>query len=242
MNMTIRYGDDKSQIADLYIPTVEAIGTVCLFHGGFWKTPYDYSQFNEISQVLSTLGYCVWNIEYRRSGEKGRKWSDTFKDAMAAVNHLKTLQNEFSSINFDNMIVVGHSAGGHLSAWLSSQELNISIKKFIGLAPILDLKLAYEENAGVDAVFKLMEGTPSDYPKRYRNSSPIELINKSKSQVIIHGKNDDYVPIEWSRAYINHARNLGKEFEYVELEDCGHMDFIDSKSNAFNELLKWIRE
>jgi acetyl esterase/lipase len=237
MFKTIKYGEHQSQIGDLYFPSEDCLGTICLLHGGFWKMPYDKSQLNEISNALSSIGYCVWNIEYRRTGEYERIWSDTFDDAVTSIQFLRTLKRTYPNINIDNVIVAGHSAGGHLALWLSTQEIGVPCSKFIGLAPILDLKVAFYENAGGDSVLRLIEGSPQEYPERYKKVSPIELINQARDQIILHGIEDEDVPIEWSRRYINVAKEHGRNFEISEIDKCGHMEFLEPQSIAFQKFI-----
>jgi acetyl esterase/lipase len=240
MTKTYKYGSHPSQIGDLYVPSGDCLGTVCLFHGGFWKMPYDRFQLNDIASVLVSKGYAVWNIEYRRTGTVESAWRDPFDDAIAAIRFLVHLKSENQNLNMDHIIVAGHSAGGHLALWLSSQQTGVACHRFIGMAPILDLKTAYKENAGGDSVFQLMHGTPLDYPERYHLSSPIERIERAENQIILHGILDEAVPIAWSRDYIKTAVAKGKAFDLIEIADCDHMAFVDPKSKAFQAFLNCL--
>ena len=237
MKINIKYGNEMSQYGKLYIPKTNCIGVICLLHGGFWTMPYGLDQFDEVAVELFELGFCVWNIEYRRIGEKNHKWRDAFDDVISAINELNNIKNTYSSVALSNVFVAGHSAGGHLAIWLNSQNLKIEVKKFIGLSPILDLEMAYYENAGNGAVEKLLHGKPNEFQERYLYGSPIKLTTKNSSELIIHGKMDEYVPIKWSKFYYEKIRQLTDKVQLIELDSCGHMDFIDPKSNAF-EILK----
>lgn len=234
MKTTIEYGNERFQYGELYIPESNCVGTVCLFHGGFWSMPYGLNQLNAVSIELLKLGYCVWNIEYRRTGETTHQWNHTFDDAINAVNELININRNYDAVNLDNVFIAGHSAGGHLAIWLNSQDLKIDVKKFIGLAPLLDLEIAFEENAGDGAVERLLHGQPHEFPDRYLFGSPIKLDRKNSSELIIHGEVDDFVPIEWSRVYHEVVQLVTDKSSFIELEACGHMDFIDVRSNAFD--------
>lgn len=240
MAIAIRYGEHPSQVGDIYLPEGDCKGIVCFFHGGLWKMPYDRFQANEIATKLTAMGYCVWNVEYRRVGEPKRTWNDTFQDAVSSIRYLNTLKDKYQNINLDNVIVAGHSAGGHLAIWLSTQEIGVKCTKFIGLAPILDLKMAYHENAGSGSISHLLEGSPEDYPERYKETSPIEMLGLTGNQIILHGIEDEAVPIEWSRNYVETAKEREKIVELIEIENCSHMDFIDSKSIAFQKFVECI--
>ena len=49
------------------------------------------------------------------------------------------------------------------------------------------------------AVADLLGGSPQDLPDRYRSASPIELMPLGVAQRVLHGANDDMVPLEISR-------------------------------------------
>lgn len=48
------------------------------------------------------------------------------------------------------------------------------------------------------------------------------------------------MPIGPSREYVAAARSAGDKVELVELERCGHMDFLDPQSAAHGALLGWL--
>jgi acetyl esterase/lipase len=233
MKINIKYGKEQFQYGELYIPYTNCIGTVCLLHGGFWTMPYSLDQFDGVAVELLKLGYCVWNIEYRRIGGIDYKWRDTFDDSINAVNELVNINSIYNQVNLSNVFVIGHSAGGHLAIWLNSQDLKINISKFIGLSPILDLENAFYKNSGNGSVEKLLHGKPDKFPERYLYSSPIKLCRKNSPELIIHGKMDEYIPIEWSELYYERVRQLTDKIHLIELDNCRHMDFIDPKSDAF---------
>lgn len=236
MKMTYAYGAGPSQFGELHVPEGSSRGTICLFHGGFWKVPYDLMQMNDMATHLTNLGYHVWNIEYTRVGEEGRAWQDTFDDAIKAINHLKVIKDEHAALNLDHVVVAGHSAGGHLAIWLGSRSLEVEVTRFIGLAPVLDLELAHDENTSQGVVAALMGGTPKDNPQRYMEYSPLQLIDHSREHVVIHGADDADVPVNWSRCYVAAAKmeRTGLDLvTYIEVPDAGHMDFLDPSSQAF---------
>ena len=62
-------------------------------------------------------------------------------------------------------VVIGHSAGGHLALRLASEP--VPLKAVVALAPVADLRLAYELNLSNGAVVEFLGGTPEAMPGRY---------------------------------------------------------------------------
>lgn len=241
MKITIQYGPEQSQFGELYMPKGNPLGVICLLHGGFWTMPYGLDQFNDVAQALAAMGYCVWNIEYRRIGEPNYAWPQTLDDAKDAVNKLIDIGKAYA-IDVKDVVVVGHSAGGHLAIWLNTQDLKISIKRYVGLAPILDLETAHYAHSGNGAVEKLIQGRPDEFPGRYLNSSPGKLTRRNNYELIIHGEKDEYIPLQWSRLYYESVKKFTSNTHLIELDDCGHMDFIDPDSHAFEILKSNLKE
>ena len=86
------YGPDRSQRADLYLPLGAGPHPVMvLIHGGSWRKRYGRFVMRGLAGDLVRRGWAVWNIEYRRLGQQGGGWPETFADVAAAIDHLRTL-------------------------------------------------------------------------------------------------------------------------------------------------------
>ena len=110
-----RYGTDRAQFGELWLPDGPAAGTVIIIHGGFWRARYDLSLGRPLAADLAARGYAAWNLEYRRA-LAGGGWPETFEDVAAGIDLLATLPVDTSRV-----IAVGHSAGGHLAAWAAGR-------------------------------------------------------------------------------------------------------------------------
>jgi acetyl esterase/lipase len=245
----LKYGEDSSQKGNLYIPNGNIKGTICLLHGGFWKMPYDLHQFDQICETLLIEGFIVWNIEYRRTGVPERKWLDPFEDAVKSINYLTELKKTYHPIDVNNVIIMGHSAGGHLAMWLGNKNENITKEKLIiepkcilGLAPILDLVESYNNKAGENAAQQLLQCTPSENITRYMNASPKELLPLKKRTIILHGDKDEYLPIETTRKYSIISNSYNNNLTLFEIKEGTHMDFIDPNSKATQKVLDLLKK
>ena len=244
---TEKYGKEEYQEGDLYIPDTEPIGVICLFHGGFWRMPYDRYQLDEVSKHLIGSRFIVWNIEYRRVGSSGSSWHKTFGDAIQAINHLMVLGMKHRGIDLNRVYVAGHSAGGHLAVWIGGRGngmvdrlLQVRPRVLIGLSPVLDLRKAFIAGSGNNAVLGLMGGSPAEFPERYSCGSPAEMLPLRMRQLVIHGSNDDVLPAQWSKEYVDRALSRGDRAEYIEIHNGCHMDFIEPGSEAIARLLDWL--
>src|SRR5690625_1045553 len=121
----IPYGDHPSQFGVLRMPKLSELSPVIItIHGGFWQSKYGLEENTPLDEDLTRRGYATWNIEYRRVGEDGGGWPGTFIDVIDAINYLIQLEERFQ-FDLSRVIILGHSAGGHLALWLVSQ-----VKKF----------------------------------------------------------------------------------------------------------------
>ncbi|GAA3054839.1 hypothetical protein GCM10010464_19430 [Pseudonocardia yunnanensis] len=112
---TVAYGPHPSQVGELYLP--EGSGPfpgVVLVHGGFWTAMWDRRQILPVVEDLLSLGIAVYNVDYRRVGEEGGGWPGTFADVAAAVD---TIVGIDPAVDAERIVLVGHSAGGHLATW-----------------------------------------------------------------------------------------------------------------------------
>jgi acetyl esterase/lipase len=47
------------------------------------------------------------------------------------------------------LLLIGHSAGGHLALWLAAQSAAIHLQSVLALAPAVDLQMAHAMNLGM---------------------------------------------------------------------------------------------
>jgi|tagenome__1003787_1003787.scaffolds.fasta_scaffold20918069_3 acetyl esterase/lipase len=225
----ISYGRDPLQFADVYLPKGNGTHPLVLFiHGGFWRAKYDLTHAGHLCTALANVGIATANIEYRRVGNPGGGWPGSLEDIDTAFRVLSDIAEQY---RFDpnRVVVVGHSAGGQLALALASRHRNF--RGVVALAPVSDLRRAYDLHLSNDAVVEFLGGTPSQVPQTYREASPIEL-SIPMPQIIIHGRHDETVPFEMSRSYVDKKRKQREGARLVEL-DCGHFELIDPSSRVW---------
>ncbi|WP_241654827.1 alpha/beta hydrolase family protein [Sporolactobacillus shoreae] len=227
----------------------ERCPVVVTIHGGFWKSKYGLEEIDRLDEDLVRRGYATWNIEYRRVGENGGGWAGTFHDVVDAVNHLSQIDEHFP-LDLSRVVILGHSAGGHLALWMASRiskiqrdemgsPLLIPIQGVISLAGVSDLQKMWKIHVkkGISSpVASFIGGTPKEVPDRYRLASPIELLPLNIEQILVHGDLDCDVPVELSVEYHRRAIELGDKVNLVVIPGAEHFKIIDPLSSAWGSV------
>jgi acetyl esterase/lipase len=241
---TVGYGADRSQRADLHLPVGRGPHRpVVLIHGGSWNERYGRIVMRGLAGDLLRRGWAAWNIEYRRLGGGGG-WPTTFADVAAAIDRLAELD---APLDLNGVVVLGHSAGGHLALWAAARERlpadapgaiagapRVAIAGVIAQAGVCDLAGAYRLWRG-GAARALIGGSPEELPERYAIADPISLVPLRVPALLVHGTRDETVSVELSRSYARAARAAGGEVELVEIAGPAgrHRAHIDPRSEAW---------
>ncbi len=237
----ISYGDAPSQFGDLYVPSSDPRGTVVLVHGGSWADDTNLRILRPVARDLRDAGYVVWNVEYRRVGETGGGWPGTFDDIGAAIDHLPILAED-DPVEPDRAVVVGHSAGGTLALWAAGRPTAVEPVGFMSLAGFTDLEACVQENLLTGACERLLGGTPADVPRRYRQSSPVDRLPTGHRQALVHGVDDDVVPVRQSEGYAAAAEAAGDDVTLVTVPDAGHFQVIDPAHPAYRQVREQLAD
>jgi acetyl esterase/lipase len=225
--MTHRYGPHSEQVADLRLPERDGPHPVAVVvHGGFWRAPYTRVTTAALAIDLARRGYATWNIEYRRVGIDGG-FPATLEDVEAAVAALETVD---APLDRARVLVIGHSAGGHLALWLAGTG---RVTAAVSLAGVSELAEAARREIGERAALEFMGGGPDELPSAYAAADPAARLPTGVPQLLVHGDADDRVPIELSRDYAERARAAGDRVELLELPGVNHFVPIDPRGEAW---------
>jgi acetyl esterase/lipase len=212
---TLRYGAHPDQELDLRLPPSARLEPLALvLHGGFWRAAYTKRNTAALAVALTEAGWATANVEYRRPGRGS--WRPLLEDVAAAA----------AAIGRKPDVAVGHSAGGHLALWLAARG---DVAAAVALAGVSDLAGAAAARVGADAVQEFLGGEPEDEPDAYAEADPAQRLPSGVPQLLVHGVDDDRVPISLSRAYANRARAAGDDCRVLELAAADHFDLIDPR-------------
>ena len=228
----IPYGGGEFQFGELYLPEGKGPHPVAIvIHGGYWRARYDLRHIGHFCVALEKAGIAAWSLEYRRLGNEGGGFPGTFDDVRAGAGHLAAIAKE-RSLDLRRVVATGHSAGGHLVLWLAKQK-GVTLRGVVPLAPVADLRRAWELKLSSNAAAELLDGSPAEVPARYRAASPIEMVPLGVKQRVIHGDRDEEVPLSISREYVAAARKSGDDATLTEPAGAGHFELIDPRTAAW---------
>lgn len=240
----IAYGAERSQFGDLRLPSGAGPHPVAIvLHGGFWRAQYDLLHIGHLCAALTAAGIATWSLEYRRIGEPGGGWPGTLQDVAHGSAHLEQLATRYP-LDLERVVTIGHSAGGHLALWLAAHSrapveavettpLGFGLRGAVSLAGVVDLRRAAALGLGNRAAEALLGGSPDGVPERFVAASPREHLPLGVPQVLIHGQDDDIVPIDLARAYFTAASHCGDQVHLHALPATGHFAVIDPRSHAW---------
>ena len=236
---TIPYGSDPAQAGDLRIPEGQGPHRVAmLLHGGFWRDTAGRDLLDAASVELTINGWATWNVEYRPAGsEEG--WEAPMTDVASALEALATLAPEHD-LDLERLVIIGYEAGGQLALTLGSKVAggsgSVQPAAIAGIAAVSSLEDALRDDLGDGAVGAYIGEPPSTSPDRYTASSPLSLLPIHVPLLVMHGDDDDVVPVQMSRTFAGQAADAGDEVVYHELETVGHDDLSRPGTMAFERL------
>ena len=248
----LHYGADPLQFGDLRLPQgAGPYPTAIMIHGGFWRAQYSLEYMGHLAAAFARAGIASWNLEYRRIGNLGGGWPNTFLDVAAGADYVRELAKKYP-LDLKRVITVGHSAGGHLALWLAARPRiesgdplatpdPLAIRGSAPIAGVVDLRRAWELRLSDGAVSELMGGPPEKLAKRYHAGSPIELVPLGVRVRLLHGTEDSVVPIEISNGYQKAANRVGDDARLVVLPGGDHFGPVDPRSEHWPSVEKTVQ-
>lgn len=114
----LRYGENPKETLDLFVPAAKPRGTFVFIHGGYWRA-LDKDDFAFVAAPFVDQGIAVANVNYDLCPAVSVSTIvDECRRAMAWVAR----HGAGHGANVDNVVVGGHSAGGHLAAMMFATD------------------------------------------------------------------------------------------------------------------------
>ena len=245
----IAYGPDAMQFGELRLPKGSGPHPLAVVvHGGCWLAAFaDLQLMAPLSDALTRAGVATWNIEFRSVDRPGGGWPNTLVDVGRAIDYAVELATRYP-IDLKRVVIVGHSAGGHLAQWAAARHRlpensalfsqgALTVSATIGLAAINDLQRYLKESSTCGkSIPRLLGGLPGEVPDRYRQASPAEMLPLRVKQVLIIGAQDTIVSPEHNRLFAEAARKNGDDVELHVVDGAAHFDVIAPNSGAWTTI------
>lgn len=215
-----------------HVAKPENLPAVILPHGG--PESYDSLGFEPLVQAIAARGYAVIQPQFRGSdgfgydhwlaglGEWGRAMQDDVTDAVRALGVAGFIDPE-------RVCIAGTGYGGYsaLAGAAFTPDLYQCAISIHGVSDLNAMLKHEEKEHGEDhwLLEYFSRSIAKDYftPERLAAHSPANFASGISAPVfLIHGEEDDTVPIDQSKLMLKKLRSANKPVKYLPLEDTGH--------------------
>lgn len=211
---------------------------VIMIHGGGWDKG-DKDVFRSEVEYLAKKGWPVATINYRLSDEA--VFPAQYEDVWSAVRYFAQ--------QYPNIVLLGHSAGGHLAALAglhqpATEKSKDLIKGIISLDGVHDMRYETLERQHwpFRPIFERLLGGSLDDPAIQQlavRASPVAYVDSWKDQMarapkvlLIHGKQDFAVPQAQFHDFAQALANA--DFSVVqEQPESGHYVWYEQRDQTF---------
>ncbi len=218
-----KYVDGIKLPMNIYLPKEinDHLSAVVCIHGGGWKVgiynnnPWNGCHMKWQAQHFTNHGCIGIEISYRSVLLGDITVYDILEDCKDAMRYIRS---NLHMVNFDNLSVIGDSAGAHLATMLGiSQDDEIRPKRVIACNPVIDCSaFAYAFN-GTNS----QNATPTNY-------SP----EKCADFLFMHGTADTVVDIKQTEKLHNKLKALDKNSEFIAIPDAQHAFILYDYQNT----------
>jgi acetyl esterase/lipase len=257
VNLKIYYGPNDQQFVRCSRPaSSSALPVLVVIHGGYWKQSHTLDSYatKEIAEHFQDKPVVVWDIEYRRlavaSNQDDINGSDMVSDVAQAMDLIRDVAENYG-LDLNDIVLVGHSAGGHLAACLGSngeQERHwpfyrsnpVIPKKMILVSAVLNLDMAMKGSGqqGVgqvsqpEQVERLLSVEQRPSQRLLKAICPSQRHPTVDEVILIHGDHDQAVPVNQTVDYQERWSELN--LRTIFYPGCGHFGMFQMKGSQEN--------
>jgi hypothetical protein len=99
----------------------------------------------------------------------------------------------------------------------------------------VDLQHAWQLHLSNNAAADFLGGPPDQVHDHYREADPMQLEVGNSEQWLVHGAEDNTVPVAFSRDYYERKKSGGR-VRLLEIAKADHFDLIDPRSAAWPKI------
>ncbi len=231
-----RVGESELRL-DLYLPQGTAVGVIVWVHGGAWRAG---SRASVDLVGLTERGWAVASVDYRLSPVA--RFPAQAHDIKAAIRHLRAHATEHGYPP-SRVVIAGSSAGAHLAALVGVSNGNAQLEGNVGpdlqqssdvqaivslfgasnLTSILSQSTPHGLDVRAPALELLLGARPDAAPELARLASPVFHVDgKDPPLLLLHGDQDNQMPINQSHELQGAYEKLGLPVRMVVMHGSGH--------------------
>jgi acetyl esterase/lipase len=265
----IRYaaGGGRRHLLDVWRPRggVERAPVLFQIHGGAWMVGDKAQQALPLMLHLAAQGWVCVAANYRLSPRVA--FPDHLLDCKLALRWIREHVAEYGG-DPDFVVVTGGSAGGHLAALLALtpndpefqpgfEDVDTTVTACVPFYGVYDLVQAFDpqgragprgERVGRWFAHRVAGATVDEDRDRFVQSSPISHVGPhAPAFFVIHGTNDNLVPVEQARRFVAALREVSrKPVLYAEIPGASHAFEIfhsvrtENVVNGVDRFLAWL--
>ena len=239
------YGlDSAPQHADLRTPSTNAppggYPVIVFIHGGGWRSEWSKNYTEGFVEALAEQGFATWDLEFRRIGHHGGGYPGTFEDIADGADHLKMVAKSYP-LNLHEVVVVGHSSGGHLALWLAGRSRlpessalyrvdPLELRGVVSIAGVNDLELSYILGSRKDVLTLINAESLESGAPRFGETNPARLLPLDVPQTLMIGDKDSQWRLKMTERYAEKSIAAGDITKVVVVPGANHMDVVDAQS------------
>lgn len=221
--VVIKSADDTTLYACLRVPPGNGpFPAVIFIHGGYGDNPEYTRALLEwsVAKMLLREGFVVFSTDYRHDLE-----GKDIDDIVAAFEYV----SDIPFVESDKIAYFGDSHGSYLAMMAAPRTNPFAIVHGWGVTDMAAW-FEYIKKSPIPIYKKIAEdlrrslgGEPEVVPEVYRQVSPLNQVSRIKCPVLIlHGKDDEDVPVAHAYKLAKALKEAGKEYELHVFENAGH--------------------
>lgn len=201
---------------------------VIQIYGGAWRNGSPDSN-EEFSCYLASRGYVVVSIDYRHAPQY--YFPAQLIDVRTALKYVQQQAPNWE-IDLDRLAIIGRSSGGHLATLAALQPDTLPLKAVVSYYGPVDLTAGYTDPPQPDPIDSrhvlrdFLGGTPTEFPARYRQASPYQLVDIPKQvlppTLLIYGGQDHLVEARFGQKMAKKLQSVGTQTVYIEIPWANH--------------------
>jgi acetyl esterase/lipase len=207
----VRYTSDSGRAETLDVilpagpPPPGGWPVVVAIHGGGWAQ-YTNRSIESTAAQFTPYGFAVVAPNYTLSTRSHSSWPTALLDVRGSVRWVRAHAGQYG-FDPNHIAAFGMSAGGNLAALLGTSpgadrpgQPSAQVQAVIDFYGPADLvSLVRESPAAGARAIQFLGGLPGQFPARYHDASPADLVTSGTApMLIIHGSADPLVPVDQS--------------------------------------------